>query len=76
MLGSLTLPVDRPDPDFDEYQQVLLGKKEARKVHLVELGIDPEITSAILTEFLGEEKLAFAFRRARSPLETAYTILV
>ncbi|MFZ5435466.1 MAG: uroporphyrinogen decarboxylase family protein [Bacillota bacterium] len=58
MLGSLTLPVDRPDPDFDEFQQVLLGKKEARKVHLVELGIDPEIVSAILTEFLGEERLA------------------
>jgi len=48
------LLLDHPAPDFDELVRVLKGKQLPRRVHIVELGIDPEILQSIQETYLGE----------------------
>ncbi len=51
------LLLDHPTPDFDELLRVLKGDQLSRRVHLVEIGIDPEILQAI-QEFCLDEPWA------------------
>lgn len=46
--------LDHPSPDFDELVCVLKGEKEPRRVHLVEISIDPEVLQTIQENCLGE----------------------
>ena len=48
------LLLDHPTPDFDELVRVLKGEQPPRRVHLVEVGIDPEILQAIQESCLDE----------------------
>jgi uroporphyrinogen decarboxylase len=48
------LLLDHPAPDFDELVRVLKGDRLPRRVHLVEVGIDPEILQVIQESCLGE----------------------
>ncbi len=48
------LLLEHPAPDFEELVHVLKGKQPPRRVHLVELGIDPEVLQAIQETYLGE----------------------
>jgi hypothetical protein len=51
----MTTPLlEDPAPDFAELQRVLKGEQEPRRVHLVELGVDPEVRQAIIERYLGE----------------------
>ncbi|HLO32094.1 MAG TPA: uroporphyrinogen decarboxylase family protein [Anaerolineales bacterium] len=48
------LLLDHPAPDFDELVRVLKGEQAPRRVHLVEVGIDPEVLQTIQESCLGE----------------------
>ncbi|MCR4426736.1 MAG: hypothetical protein NUW23_11230 [Firmicutes bacterium] len=50
----LRVPFLRPKPDFEAFQEVILGSKEAERVHFVELFADPEIVRAVLRDVMGE----------------------
>lgn len=58
MLNNLEVPFDRPKPDFDEFRRVLLGEKNAAKVHFAELFVDHEMVRTVLEDLLGEQKTA------------------
>lgn len=54
----MTTPLlEDPAPDFAELQRVLKGEQEPRRVHLVELGVDPEVRQAIIERYLGESPI-------------------
>lgn len=53
-------PLENPKPDFEEFKKVIKGEKCAKRVHFVELGMDPEIISFITENFLGEKALIFS----------------
>jgi len=59
------LPLKNPRPDFKEFEKVLKGEKEAKRVHFVELYPDPEVVSS-MAEILGEKPIP-------SPLSTLST---
>lgn len=42
-------------PDFHEFEQVIKGEKEPSRVHLVELGMDPEVLRFLIEQELDEE---------------------
>jgi uroporphyrinogen decarboxylase len=48
------LLLDHPAPDFEEFVRVLKGEQAPRRVHIVELGIDPEVFRTIQETYLGE----------------------
>src|SRR5689334_407204 len=48
------LLLDHPTPDFNELVRVLKGEQSPRRVHLVEVGIDPEVLQIIQEDCLGE----------------------
>ena len=48
------LLLDDPAPDFDEFVRVLKGEQAPQRVHIVELGIDPEVLRTIQETYLGE----------------------
>jgi len=43
----LELLLDHPSPDFDKLVRVLTGERPPQRVHLVEVGIDPEVLQSI-----------------------------
>jgi uroporphyrinogen decarboxylase len=53
----LDLLLDHPRPDFDEFTRVLKGEQAPRRVHLIELGIDPEVLQVIQETYLGEHSV-------------------
>ncbi len=59
------LLLERPAPDFDELVRVLKGDHLPRRVHLVEVGIDPEILQ-VIQENLPWRSLDPAARRSRT----------
>lgn len=48
-------PEIEPKPDFDILNDVILGNKKPKKVHFVEMLIDEEIKSEIITDYFGEK---------------------
>ncbi len=48
------LLLDHPTPNFEELVRVLKGEQPPRRVHLVEVGIDPEVLQTIQEACLGE----------------------
>jgi uroporphyrinogen decarboxylase len=48
------LLLDHPAPDFEEFVRVLKGEQAPRRVHLVELGIDPEVLQALQETYFNE----------------------
>jgi uroporphyrinogen decarboxylase len=48
------VPFEKPEPDFYEFKDVLLGKKPARRVHFVELFQDIEIVAYITENIFGD----------------------
>ncbi|HPE70159.1 MAG TPA: uroporphyrinogen decarboxylase family protein [Thermotogota bacterium] len=54
MSNAYNVPLRQPAPDFQTFREVLLGKKPAKKVHLVELIFDREIIEAVVRECLGK----------------------
>ena len=54
----IKIPIQDPDPDFDELSDVLLGKKKPTKVHNVEMLVDEEIKKAVIENYFGEKNLA------------------
>jgi uroporphyrinogen decarboxylase len=48
------LLLDHPAPDFDELVRVLRGEQLPRRVHLIEISIDPEVLQTIQETCLGE----------------------
>ena len=66
------LLLDHPTPNFDELVRVLTGEQLPRRVHLVEVGIDPEVLQTIQEACFGEpwaltEGTASYSSRPRSP---------
>ncbi len=53
MSTRLKVPLKNPKPDFEEFEKVIKGEKEAEKVHFVELFADPEIMASIMEDFWG-----------------------
>ncbi len=49
------LPLKNPSPDFEIFSEVLMGKREPDKVHLVELGIDFEVISFISEKLIKQK---------------------
>jgi len=71
-----------PQPDFETFASVLTGKQQAKKVHLVELGIDPELMRIIYeqhwqkawkqdTQSLVLQKIEFYYRMGYDTLRFA-----
>ncbi len=58
MPESLRVPLSRPEPNFDEFRQALIGARDATRAHFAELYADPEIVATVLREFLGFERVA------------------
>ena len=54
MTGPL---LEHPMPDFAELTRVLKGEQAPRRVHLVEIGIDPEVMEAIAERWLGQQRI-------------------
>jgi len=52
-----TFPLRNPKPNFEELQNVIKGNKKAERVHFVELFTDPEITTFIIENLLGEKAI-------------------
>ncbi len=52
--GKMEIFQKRPEPDFEEFRKVLMGEKDADRVHLVELLFDQEIKREITEKYLGE----------------------
>lgn len=55
MYSALRVPLADPKADFEEFRRVLLGEKEAQRVHFAELFADREIVACVLKDYLGEE---------------------
>jgi uroporphyrinogen decarboxylase len=71
------LLLDDPGPDFDELVRVLKGEQQPQRVHLVEVGIDPEILQAIQESCLGEPwALPYGVHILEQPDERYYRQLV
>lgn len=49
--------LEHPEPDFDRFIHVLLGRACPRRVPLVELGMDHEIQEILFERFFGEARL-------------------
>ena len=49
------VPLKEPKPDFKTFREVLEGRKEAERVHFVELLMNEEIKEYIAENFLGEK---------------------
>ncbi|MDK2931689.1 MAG: hypothetical protein PWR07_1820 [Bacillota bacterium] len=58
MTNGLRVPFAKPEPNFDEFRRVLLGEKDARRVHFVELYADQEMVRCVLEDLLGEGRTA------------------
>lgn len=58
MASSLHVPFAKPRPNFEEFRRVILGEKDAQRVHFVELYADPEIVTAIIQDYLGEKPVS------------------
>jgi len=56
----LKVPLENPKPDFEEFEKVIKGEKYAKRVHFVELGVDPEVISFITENFLGQKAITFS----------------
>ena len=56
--NGLRVPLAKPEPNFDELRQVILGHETARRVHFAELYADPEIVRRVLEDVLGEPAAA------------------
>jgi len=63
------VPLNNPRPDFREFREVLMGEREAERVHFVELFADPEITSFIIENFLGEKVIPWSLGTKRDFLK-------
>lgn len=48
-------PLKNPLPNFEEFKEILLGKREPEKVHFIEVGIDIEIMNFLLEKISGEK---------------------
>jgi len=48
-------PLKNPSPDFEAFKEVLAGKKEPERVHLIEVGIDREIMTFLSERMMGEK---------------------
>lgn len=46
------VPLEKPCPDFDDLEKVIKGERESKRVHLVELMVDPEIMEYIIRNYL------------------------
>ena len=60
MSTQFKVPLKNPKPDFEEFEKVIKGEKEAEKVHFVELFADPEIMTSIIENFWGEKAVSFS----------------
>jgi len=49
-----SLLLDQPAPDFAELIRVLKGEQAPRRVHIIEMGIDPEVLKIIQETYMGE----------------------
>jgi len=65
----LKVPLKNPKPDFEELRKIILGKKEAKRVHFVEFLADAEIINSIMRDFLGEENISFSPETKKSFLK-------
>ena len=54
MNANHNLLLEHPAPDFAELVRVLKGEQAPRRVHVVEMGIDPEVLQIIQETYLGE----------------------
>jgi len=48
----LRVPLENPCPDFDNLEKVIMGERQSKRVHLVELLVDPEVMEYVLENFL------------------------
>ncbi|MCL5772001.1 MAG: hypothetical protein M1479_06990 [Actinobacteria bacterium] len=54
----LKIPFNNPKPDFENFVNVLNGKKEADKVYVAELQIDEEVKKYIIENYFNEKNFA------------------
>lgn len=70
-MKDFTPMLEEPNPDFDTLTQVLAGKREPQRVHLVELSIDDEILQLISEESL-DTPLNFEGKSGKARSEEYY----
>ena len=54
-MRKLKVPLEKPEPNFSEFKDVLSGKKPAQKVHFAELFADIEVIFYITENILGNK---------------------
>ncbi|MCX7917786.1 MAG: hypothetical protein N2589_06660 [bacterium] len=57
---KLKLPLKNPEPNFEEFKNVLKGEKKAEKVHFAELLMDYEVKRYITERYLEEKWIEYS----------------
>jgi len=57
---NLKVPLEKPEPDFEELKNVLLGNQKAERVHFVELLMDYEMKKYITEKIIGEKWIEYS----------------
>jgi len=58
-VNKFRVPFEKPEPNFSEFRDVILGKKSARRVHFAELFPDIEIIWYITENILGDKVIHY-----------------
>jgi len=53
----MRFPLKNPQPNFQEFEKILRGKKKPQKVHFVELNVDREVMEYITENMMNEKSL-------------------